>query len=438
MRMMENKVFTCEAGSFTGMETEHCIHVRGIRYASSSRFAPPVPYLYPIGIHACAAPSPYAMQVNSNVEQYLFGADYESFRQEESPQFLSVHIPKGCEGPLPVMVWFHGGGFKNGNADAPNYNYEYLVSEQKVIVAGINYRLGIFGFASDEAGNPGHPGLLDAIEGLRWVKRNIAGFGGDPDNITIFGQSAGAELCRAVILSEGTDNLYRRAILQSDPIGTMTGREEMEADVLAEVRKIPQYCPAEKILETQRRILKEIKEKGTAKYLVFAPHYGRWPLCAADDIERRLRETAPAHELLIGCTSREVSVYGGQIRPLVLLDNFRPARGLIENKLKQVSRDIFNAPCEQFARLYRDCGGTVYEYLFHWEEDRSFIAAGHAMDLPLLFGADHAEGSDAAMGFTAEEIAEAGSGMRHLWGQFAASGNLPEEVSDDVLTLHRL
>ena len=131
--------------------------LRGIRYASSSRFAPSVPYLYPIGIHACTAPTPYAMQVNSNLE-YPVRNEYESSRQEESPQFLSVHIPKNCEGPLPVMVWFHGGGFKNGNADAPNYNYEYLVSEQKVIVAGINYRLGVFGFAADEAGNPGHPG----------------------------------------------------------------------------------------------------------------------------------------------------------------------------------------------------------------------------------------------------------------------------------------
>ncbi len=435
---MEKTVYTCHAGSFTGMETDRCIHIRGIRYASSKRFAAPVPYCYPIGIHACTAPAPYAMQGNSHLESYLFQTEYESYRQEESPQFLSVHLPKNATGPLPVMVWFHGGGFKNGNADAPNYNYEYLVSEQNVILVGVNYRLGIFGFAVDEHGNPGHPGLLDAIEGLRWVKRNIASFGGDPDNITIFGQSAGAELCRAIVLSEGTENLYHRVILQSDPIGTMHNREAMEQDVYARVTEIPDYCPAEKILDVQKRILKEVKEKGTPKYLIFAPRYGVWPLCAADNIEARLKDVAADHELLIGCTSREVSVYGGQIRPLILLDNFRPTRDLIETKLKAMSREIFNEPSEAFARQYREAGGTVYEYLFSWNEDRSFIGAGHAMDLPLLFGAEHAEGTDAALGLTAQEIYEAGKPMRELWGTFARTGVLPETVSNEILSLHKL
>ena len=435
---MEKIVYTCHAGSFTGTETDRCIHIRGIRYASSKRFASPVPYCYPIGIHACKAPAPYAMQGNSHLESYLFQTEYESFRQEESPQFLSVHLPKNDTGPLPVMVWFHGGGFKNGNADAPNYNYEYLTAEQNVILVGINYRLGIFGFSVDEYGNPGHPGLLDAIEGLRWVKRNIASFGGDPDNITIFGQSAGAELCRAILLSEGTEDLYHRVILQSDPIGTMHGREAMEQEVLAAVREIPDYCPAEKILDVQKRIQKSVKEKGTPKYLIFGPHYGVSPLCAADSIEARLKETAADHELLIGCTSREVSVYGGQIRPLILLDNFRPTRGLIETKLKAMSREIFNDPCEAFARRYHAAGGKVYEYLFSWQEDRSFIAAGHAMDLPLLFGAEHAEGTDAALGFTAQEIYEAGKPMRALWGTFARTGVLPETEENEILSLHKL
>ena len=435
---MEKTVYTCHAGSFTGTETDRCVHIRGIRYASAKRFAAPVPFQYPIGIHACETPAPYAMQINSHLESYLFQTEYESFRQEESPQFLSVHLPKGTAGPLPVMVWFHGGGFKNGNADAPNYNYEYLVSEQNVILVGINYRLGIFGFALDEHGNPGHPGLLDAIEGLRWVKRNIASFGGDPDNITIFGQSAGAELCRAILLCEGTEALYHRVILQSDPIGTMHHREAMEEEVYDRVKEIPDYCPAEKILEVQKRILKEIKEKGTPKYLVFGPHYGIWPLCREEQIDARLKETVSDRELLIGCTSREVSVYGGQIRPLVLLDNFRPTHGLIETKLKAMSREIFNEPSEAFARQYHEAGGTVYEYLYSWNEDRSFIAAGHAMDLPLLFGADHAEGTDAALGLTAQEIYEAGKPMRELWGTFARNGVLPETVSNEILSLHKL
>jgi para-nitrobenzyl esterase len=80
----------------------------------------------------------------------------------------------------------------------------------------------------------------------------------------------------------------------------------------------------------------------------------------------------------------------------------------------------------------------VYEYLFSWNEDRSFIGAGHAMDLPLLFGADHAEGTDAALGLTAQEICEAGKPMRELWGTFARTGVLPETVTSEILSLHKL
>ena len=435
---MSETVYTCEAGTFTGYKTESCVHVRGIRYASSVRFGKPVPYIYSSGVHACTEPAPAAMQGKSKMESFLFNTEFGSFRREESPQYLSLTIPKKREGLLPVMVWYHGGGFRHGGCDMPNYNYEYLSAEQNVIIAGINYRLGIFGFTQDEAGNPGHPGLLDAIEGLRWIKRHIQAFGGDPDNITIIGQSAGAELCRCILLSSGTDDLFKRVILQSDPMGTMLNREKMEAEVMAAVREIPAYCPAEKVLEVQDKIVSGIKEKGVPKYLVFAPHFGVYPLPPADGIEARLLEAAENHPLLIGCNSREVSVYGGQIRPLIMLDNLKLTRDAVETQVRRLSRSIFNDSCEAFAQQYSDLGGEVYEYLFFWQENRSFIAAGHAMDLQLLFGADKAEGTDTAMGFTAEEIREAGIPMRELWGRFARGETLPEETENEVLSLRKL
>lgn len=91
----------------------------------------------------------------------------------------------------------------------------------------------------DQDGNFTNNGLLDVIEALKWVKGNIEGFGGDPDNITILGQSAGAESVRAVMLSEGTDELYKRAIIQSPPFGAMENRADMEQKILDELNTEP-------------------------------------------------------------------------------------------------------------------------------------------------------------------------------------------------------
>ncbi|GBP82669.1 Esterase FE4 [Eumeta japonica] len=128
---------------------------------------------------------------------------------------INVYVPVEAAKPLPVMVYIHGGAFLMGSGGKLIYGPEFLVRHD-VIVVTFNYRLGSLGFVClgiKEA--PGNAGLRDQIAALKWVKRNIAAFGGDPDNITLFGESAGGTSTSFLIASNLTDGLFNRAIIQS-------------------------------------------------------------------------------------------------------------------------------------------------------------------------------------------------------------------------------
>jgi para-nitrobenzyl esterase len=123
------------------------------------------------------------------------------------------------EGPLPVLVWIHGGGNVEGSAAIPIYDGEQL-ARRGVVVVSINYRLGVFGFLAHpeltkEAGRSGNYGLLDQLAALRWVQQNIAAFGGDPNRVAIAGQSAGASGVHNLVASPLAKGLFHRAIAQS-------------------------------------------------------------------------------------------------------------------------------------------------------------------------------------------------------------------------------
>ena len=146
------------------------------------------------------------------------------FRDENSEDclYLNVWTPaRGDTDRLPVMVWIYGGGFQAGSASEPRQDGERLAGKG-VVVVGFNYRLGVFGFLSHPeltAESPNHAsgnyGLQDQVAALRWVKDNIAAFGGDPGNVTIFGESAGSFSVSAMMASPLARGLFHRAIGES-------------------------------------------------------------------------------------------------------------------------------------------------------------------------------------------------------------------------------
>lgn len=266
----------CPAGTFRGRSENGAVQFLGIRYATSERFGAPVPYTYPEGVHDAVTPCPLAFQVSSPLVENMLGVDVDTVHQEESCQYLSLTVPEGSGEELPVMVWIHGGAFEVGGCDLGDRLP--LATECNVIVVGIGYRLGVLGFLRDREGKLANNGLLDLIEGLRWVKENISSFGGDPDNITLFGQSAGAEAVRSIMLSDGTGYLYGRAILQSPPLSSMTNRTAMTEKMLEELNLMPIDADIDEVKKVQVSISSHVTEKGPAKYLKFGPNYGVFPL----------------------------------------------------------------------------------------------------------------------------------------------------------------
>nr|WOZ07765.1 carboxylesterase CarE1 [Agrotis ipsilon] len=128
---------------------------------------------------------------------------------------INVYVPAKPKKPLPVMAYIHGGGFILGSGGKIIVGPEFIV-QHDVVMVSFNYRLGALGFLClgiEEA--PGNAGFKDQVAALRWIKKNIAAFGGDPDNVTIFGTSAGAASVSLLVASEITNGLFKRAIMHS-------------------------------------------------------------------------------------------------------------------------------------------------------------------------------------------------------------------------------
>src|SRR5882757_3280469 len=148
--------------------------------------------------------------------------------------YLNVYVParKTAMPKLPVMLWIHGGGYSGGASSEPRHNGDFLPLKGIVLVT-INYRLGVFGFlalselAAEPGGFTGNYGLMDMVAALNWVKKNIAAFGGDPSNVTIFGESAGSFAVSTLMAAPSAQSLFAKAIGESGGALT-TGALEME------------------------------------------------------------------------------------------------------------------------------------------------------------------------------------------------------------------
>ena len=160
----------------------------------------------------------------------------ETFPVSEDCLYLNVYTPaQSSENRLPVMIWIHGGGFNGGRTDTPVLDGAEI-NRRGVVLVTINYRCGVMGFCALPGWEHGvNAGILDQIAALRWVRENIAAFGGDPDNITIFGQSAGGMSVRMLLTSPLTNGLFQRAIVQS-------GGGLNEADPIRQKNAFMQLC----------------------------------------------------------------------------------------------------------------------------------------------------------------------------------------------------
>src|ERR1035437_6826848 len=195
---------------------------------------------------------------------------FEDAGPSEDCLFLNVYAPADStdKSKLPVMFWIHGGGYAVGASSEPRHNGDFLPLKGVVLVT-INYRLGVFGFlatadlAHEANGAAGNYGLLDMVAALQWVKANIGNFGGDPDNVTIFGESAGSFAVSTLMASPAARGLFHKAIGESGaafgdtlPTGTLEAREKRDGEWVASlgVKSLEQLraLPTGKILDAAR------------------------------------------------------------------------------------------------------------------------------------------------------------------------------------------
>jgi para-nitrobenzyl esterase len=217
------------SGPVQGAASEHndAITVfKGIRYGAdtsgANRFRPPRPVeawaevqqatSYGNACYGLGYP-PFLMQEE--------GADLDTSPMSEDCLFLNVWTPGLGEGERAVMVWFHGGGFTSGSGGSVRYDGTNLAAGKDVVLVTVNHRLGALGFmdvsatGGDEFADSGNAGMLDIVQSLEWVRDNITKFGGDPENVTVFGESGGGSKVTTLMSMPAAEGLFDRVIAQS-------------------------------------------------------------------------------------------------------------------------------------------------------------------------------------------------------------------------------
>src|SRR5436190_10556940 len=215
------------AGTVRGCLDAGVTVFRGIPFAEppvrALRFAAPQPVAAWDGVREAVSYGPPPPQAG------FFGTD--RLARDATDGWLTINVwssePDSGAG-LPVLVWIQGGAFAIGMSSNPGYDGGRLARDGGVVVVTFNYRLGIEGFAQIE-GAPANRGLLDQVAALQWVRDNIRALGGDPDRVTVFGQSAGAGSVAALLAMPRAAGLFRRAVAQSVPGPLFT--PELAADI---------------------------------------------------------------------------------------------------------------------------------------------------------------------------------------------------------------
>lgn len=296
------QVVHCPAGSVEGtISDDGQAKFLGIPFATAKRFEAPQPYPKWDGVRDATRYYSRSPQTDAMMEGFLGSSTIET---SEDCLGLNIYTPSiAAAGQKPVLFWVHGGAYTNGTGSSGWYDGTRLTSHGDVVVVTINYRLGIFGFMGDT-----NCGLLDQIAALNWVRENISAFGGDPQRVTIFGESAGGSSVVALMGSDQTAGLFQAAWAMSPSMGQL--RSQQRANEIE--RQILQAAAKDNVAELLSLSADELntlqQNLGTdAKFVndEFAPTFGGAGL-PLDAMQRVYDNPLP---LVIGTTKDEVRLW---------------------------------------------------------------------------------------------------------------------------------
>lgn len=429
---------------------------RGIPYGAptggANRFQPPQPpptweNVRECTRHGLACPQP-SMSVDLLLDTVGTG------REGEDCLVLNVYTPGADGRARPVMVWYHGGGFTIGSGSAPAFDGRRLARRGDVVVVTVNHRLGHLGHLyladlADGYDDSGNAGTLDMVASLQWVRDNIAAFGGDPGNVTIFGESGGGAKVCTLLASPAAEGLFHRAVVQSGPMlrgidpggATEIAREMVDVlgggrvDALADVS-------VEQFVAAQSKVLG-------------GPLGGRGSIGPVVDGRTLLRHpfdpdpapTARRVPVMIGTTKDEMTMFAMGVDPasidrarvvagartyfgdhaeevVSLYERTRPTASPFELDIA-IGTDAMRVGSIRIAeRLARAGGAPAYMYRFDYESSLhdGRLKATHAIEIPFVFDTIERAGQMALHGNRPDAQALADV-VSETWLAFARTGD---------------
>ena len=436
---MNEAVFRTATGVVTGWHDDDVTRATGIPYAQSQRFSAPTSLPDSTAAINATEFAPACPQLPVPELDALLGIESSSLPHDEDCLKLSVTVPRNQSSePRPVMVWIHGGSYVVGAGDSPIFDTRPLCLEQDVVVVSVTYRLGLFGFLGGYRDRPANLGLLDIIEALKWVRKNIEAFGGNPENITLFGESAGGDAIAHLMISQGTEGLFHRAIIQSAPLGIRQDRKEMSAAMGKVASAMDETHNLEDMLATQQKAILTGNKFGLKGGMPFSPQYGFYPLPDEVDAEAEWERRAKEIDVLIGYNKEETALFIYAMPTILKISKLPLIGRIFKNAIvKRTTAKVYSDATTEFAKRHSNAGGRAYHYHLTWGEARDFLGACHTIDLPLLFG-DWGTWKNARLleGLPKNELVQNGKKVRHMWASFAREGRLQgtSGTIPDVLT----
>jgi para-nitrobenzyl esterase len=469
-------------GMLRGLEQNGVLSFLGVPYGAptggASRFLPPQPAaawseVRDARAHGDSCPqvplgaSPFVRKTTAEAAPpsamlkqlgMLFARPNPEPQMSENCLVLNVWTAAADSAKRPVMVWLHGGGFAVGSGSAPAYDGTHLAARGDVVVVTINHRLNVFGhlylgeLAGDAFKESGNAGMLDVVEALRWVRDNIAAFGGNPANVTIFGESGGAGKVSVICAMPAAKGLFHKAIMQSGPClqiadkarGTAIARQLL-SDLDLSPKQIGELQSMDALKLAAAADAAEVKV--VPRVLGFGP-MGLIPLVDGSVIHHDPFDSAAAPEsadvpFLVGSTKDEAVLFAGpfpqwgQFSEAEVIDRLRPLAGQRAEDALRLYKRLH--PADSLSYLLADAvtdywmrqaanrvaelkvkqkRAAAYVYVLDWEID-PVLRCPHGTDVSLVF--DNPKSSP-AIG-NAKDAQKVADQMSAAWVAFAHNGD---------------
>lgn len=387
----------------------------GIRYATAERFSAPVLVPWSSGQELGHA-GPMAPQVAGMLEQ-LLGMDVSAM--SEDCLYLNVFAPADAtaDSQLPVLFWIHGGAFLNGAGSIGWYDGARLAARGQVVVT-INYRLGALGFMGES-----NCGTLDQIAGLQWVQHHIAEFGGDPGNVTIFGESAGGAAVVSLLAAPDTHGLFHHAWAMSPSINQLRTLDSarqwqqafLDAAGVATVGEA-RLLPLEKVLEAQAAVL----AMPNTDFDMFSPTGGGFGLpehlldaAAANPVSFCVGTNRDENLLFLAFdptyanatveqwqrhADHQFGDHAADAR--AAYESARPGAGPLQLIAAAQTDHVFRRPAQRLCEARSAAGNPSWMYWFTWASPAfgGMLGSAHALDIPFAFDNLGAVGTEMMLG----------------------------------------